>query len=60
MGRKDAGCVRVNEIYLPDYREQCETGIKSSDSIKSGIFLTNCSTVSSCRLVKCWAEIPVY
>jgi len=50
MGRKDAGYDRANRIFLSEDREQYEPGIKSSDSIKSGIFLTNCCTVSSWRL----------
>jgi len=41
---------------MPEDREQCEPGITSSDSIKSGIFLTSC-TVSFCWLVKCSTEL---
>jgi hypothetical protein len=52
IGRKDAGYDRVNRIYLPEGREHCEPVIKSSDSIKYGIFLTSYCIVSSCRLVK--------
>jgi hypothetical protein len=46
----DVGYDRADRIYLPEDREQCEPGIKGSDSIKSGIFLISCYTGNSCRL----------